>query len=172
MTKFTDEEKMAVLVLIENGMSINQAAKQLGSTQRYLSRLWQHYCAGGTEQVFHVNRRYSPEFKQKVVETRWQDGLSLNQTATRFRIPTYGIISQWEKKYLASGLSGLLPKRKGRPPTMPKKKKQEQESKERNLTREEELEKENAYLRMENAYLKKLNALVRQRKHPPKKNGQ
>ena len=53
---------------------------------------------------------------------------------------------------------------------MPKKKKQE--PKECNLTREEELEKENAYLRMENAYLKKLNALVQQRKHPPKKNGQ
>ncbi len=50
---------MAALALIENGMSINQAAKQLGSTQRYLSRLWQHYCAGGIEQVFHVNRSVS-----------------------------------------------------------------------------------------------------------------
>jgi transposase len=126
MTKFTDEEKMAALVLIENGMSINQVAQQLGSTRRYLSRLWQHYCAGGTEQVFHVNRRYSPEFKRKVVETRWQDGLSLTQTATRFRIPNSGIICQWEKKYLASGSSGLLPKRKGRLPILPKQKKQKQ----------------------------------------------
>jgi transcriptional regulator len=33
MTKFTDEEKMAALVLIENGMSINQVAQQLGSTR-------------------------------------------------------------------------------------------------------------------------------------------
>jgi len=56
---------------------------------------------------------------------------------------------------------------------MPKK----SEKPKQNLNREQELEAENAQLRMENAYLKKLNALVQERiarekgkKQPPSKN--
>ena len=82
------------------------------------------------------------------------------QTIALFKIPDSGILSCWERKYLQEGFSGLLPKKKGRPPEMPKKK----EINPRNLTREQELEAENAQLRMENAYLKKLNALVQARK--------
>ena len=48
---------------------------------------------------------------------------------------------------------------------MPKQEKKPQKP----VTREQELEAENAYLKMENAYLKKLKALVEEREKSAKK---
>ena len=108
---------------------------------------------------FIKNRSYSLNFKQKVLELRWQHGLSLKETAALFSIPNFSTIYQWEKQYLAYGKSGLLPKKKGRPSMKykPKKRKQKPEP-----TYLEQLEAENAFLKMENAFLKKYNALIQQ----------
>ena len=118
-----------------------------------------HYNHGGIKQLLHKNRSYSPDFKQKVLEHRWQHGLSLKETAALFSIPNFSTIYQWEKQYLAYGKSGLLPKKKGRPSMKykPKKRKQKPEP-----TYLEQLEAENAFLKMENAFLKKYNALIQQ----------
>ena len=117
------------------------------------------YNHGGIHQLLHKNRSYSPDFKQKVLEHRWQHGLSLKETAALFSIPNSSTIYQWEKQYLAYGKSGLLPKKKGRPSMKykPKKRKQKPEP-----TYLEQLEAENAFLKMENAFLKKYNALIQQ----------
>lgn len=160
MTKYSDEFRLAAIHKVLDGKSIRGAARELAISKVVLHTWINHYYEGGTEQLLHKNRKYNAEFKKEVIEYKWEHGLSLTQTIARFKIPNSGILSRWEKKYLEEGFSGLLPNKKGRPSEMPKKK----EINPRNLTREQELEAENAQLRMENAYLKKLNALVQARK--------
>ena len=160
MTKYSDAFRVAAISKILAGNSINGVAKELFISRAILGRWINHYYEGGTEQLLHKTGKYSPEFKKDVIEYKWEHGLSLPQTIAQFKIPSDSIVLQWERKYLEEGFSGLLPKKKGRPGKMPKKR----EIKPRNLTREQELEAEIAQLKMENAYLKKLNALVQARK--------
>ena len=53
------------------------------------------------------NKRYTPEFKQLVVETMRAEGLSLSETMRRFHINCLGIIKRWERIYLEEGPEGL-----------------------------------------------------------------
>ncbi|MFR8790144.1 transposase [Gallintestinimicrobium sp.] len=60
------------------------------------------------------NKRYTPEFKQLVVETMREEGLSLSETMRRFNINCLGIIKRWERIYLEEGPEGLAVERRGR----------------------------------------------------------
>ena len=102
------------------------------------------------------NKRYTGEFKQKVVETMMQEKLSYKEAARQFGVSYDTVVAKWERIYLEEGPEGLYIERrgrgsKGRPP---KKLKPEVE---------EDLLAEVQRLRAENAYLKKLNALVAER---------
>lgn len=59
-----------------------------------------------------ANKRYTPEFKQLVVETLREEGLSLSKTMRRFHINCLGIIKGWERIYLAEGSEGLAAERR------------------------------------------------------------
>jgi transposase len=74
------------------------------------------------------------------------------------------LIIKWRKAYESEGQTGLIAKPKGRPPKMKQPIKRKVKAPARPLTREEELLKENEYLRAENELLKKLQALVQTRK--------
>ena len=117
-----------------------------------------------------INKRYSPEFKIEVVETRINEKLSFNETARRFNIfttingyqyPDYHRVQSWEKIYLEEGKEGLYVERRGRGSTGNKK----------NLDPkvEEDLISKCQRLEMENEYLKKLTALVSARERKEKK---
>jgi transposase-like protein len=98
------------------------------------------------------NKRYTPEFKQLVVETMIEEKLSYSETAQRFEVSSHHQIQNWERIYLTEGAEGLAIERRGRKSTgQPKK-----------LPKavEEDLLAEVQRLRAENAYLKKLQALV------------
>lgn len=160
MNKYSDEFKIKAVQMVLDGNTVNYVCRMLAIPDSRPLRDWlAHYNHGGIKQLLHKNRSYSPDFKQKVLEHRWQHGLSLKETAALFSIPNSSTIYQWEKQYLAYGKSGLLPKKKGRPSMKykPKKRKQKPEP-----TYLEQLEAENAFLKMENAFLKKYNALIQQ----------
>ena len=103
------------------------------------------------------NKRYTPEFKIKVVETMHREKLSYRETARQFDISN-SRVTAWERIYLEEGADGLYAERRGRKSTgrPPKIKK-------------EDLIAEVQRLRAENAYLKKLNALVTERVQQEKK---
>lgn len=166
MTKFSAETRTYVISLLQQGYSQHEVSRCTGVSQSTIRQWWYHYQHGGTSQVLHTNRAYTPEFKRQVLETKWRDRLSLRQTAAQFQIPNSSTIAQWERKVLREGWTSLQPKPKGRPPVMTKQK----STSPKPLTRIQELEAENAQLRMENAFLKRLNALVqaREKKNTPK----
>ena len=97
------------------------------------------------------NKRYTPEFKQLVVETMREEQLSYKETERRFELP-HMRAAAWERIYLTEGPEGFAVERrgrgsKGRPRKLPKEV-------------EEDLLAEVQRLRAENAYLKNLQALV------------
>lgn len=108
------------------------------------------------------NKRYTGEFKQKVVEAMQREKLSYREAARQFDVPSDTRVASWERIYLEEGPEGLYIERrgrssKGRPPKQMK------------PEIEEDLLAEVQRLRAENAYLKKLNALVAERVRQAKK---
>ena len=97
------------------------------------------------------NRRYTPEFKIRVVETMHREKLSYHEAARQFNIPDHHSVAAWERIYLEEGAEGLRIERRGRKSTgrTPKLEKKV----------EEDLIAEVQRLRAENAYLKKIECL-------------
>ena len=93
------------------------------------------------------NKRYTGEFKQKVVETMMQEKLSYKEAARQFEVGDDKRVAAWERIYLEEGAEGLYIERRGRGSTgrPPKQLKPEVE---------EDLLAEVQRLRAENAYLK------------------
>ena len=107
------------------------------------------------------NKRYTPEFKIKVVEIMHREKLSYRETARQFEIRYHDRVAAWVSLFLEEGAEGLYIERRGRKSTgRPPKIKKEIE---------EDLIAEVQRLRAENAYLKKLNALVAERVRQEKK---
>lgn len=109
-------------------------------------------------------QHYDAVFKRQVLETIDKEFLSLRSACVRFNIPSESVIISWRRACELKGQSGLIPQRKGRPPTMKPPIKRKPRKSTNPLTREEELLRENEYLRAENELLKKLQALAQTNK--------
>jgi len=96
-------------------------------------------------------KRYTPEFKQRVVEAVRSEGLSYTEAARRYGISTHKLIQKWENIYLSEGPEGLSVERRGRGRICQSVKSPDGQ---------EDLLEELKRLRAENDYLKKLHALV------------
>jgi len=142
---------------------------QRGDSIRFLSGKWNistslirkwidHYSTGAKGLLPKSHVYHTKEFKLKVVKAYRDKRLSLRDCCLQFNIPSQSTVSSWAMKYEELGLDGLR-EQKGRPSTM--KKDKPAAKKTEPLTRLEELEKENLYLRAENDFLKKLDALTR-----------
>ena len=100
-----------------------------------------------------ANKRYTPEFKQRVLEAVVKEGLGYKEAARIYEIDGHDRIQSWERIYLTEGPEGLAVERrgrgsKGRPPKqLPKE-------------AEEDMIAEVQRLRAEVDYLKNLQALV------------
>lgn len=61
----------------------------------------------------HPNKRYTPEFKIKVVETMHKEKLGYNETERIFRL-SHNTAAKWERIYLEEGKEGFYVERRGR----------------------------------------------------------
>ena len=98
------------------------------------------------------NKRYTPEFKQQVVETMQKEKLSYHETERRFGV-VRSRITAWERIYLEEGPEGFRLERRGRG---------SKEGRRKVLAPVvvEYLRAVEQRLRAENDYLKNLQALV------------
>lgn len=138
--------------------SVHSVAKEQGVDRANL-RLWlgfyEKYGKQGLESK--ASQRYNEQFKLTVLNAIDNELLSLRAACFRFNIPSESVIISWKRAYELKGAAGLISKIKGRPPKM---KPPKNEKSNKPLTREEELLKENTYLKAENELLKKLQALA------------
>ena len=161
MAKYSYEEKLdAVLRIKEDGMSVRDVAKIIGTSHEHVRRWVMRYEQFGVEGLCMKHGSYNGAFKLSVIEYMHDNHLSLSQTAVKFGIPTDVTVGKWERIYYEEGPQGLYRDNRGRKSKMssekPKKKKLNPEM-------EEDLIAEVQRLRMENDYLKKLQALVQER---------
>ena len=150
-----------VEAVIQRNLSIVKVAKEKGfevSNLRLWGSFYEKYGKAGLKP--RDRQQYDPTFKRQVLETIDRELLSLREASVRFNIPSESVIISWRKAYELKGPAGLISQRKGRPPKMKQPIKSKPKKSTKSLTREEELLKENEFLRAENALLKKLQALV------------
>ncbi|MBR1842012.1 MAG: helix-turn-helix domain-containing protein, partial [Oscillospiraceae bacterium] len=60
------------------------------------------------------NKKYTGEFKQKVVETMMSARLSYHEAARQFNVSDHHLVASWERIYLEEGPEGLYIERRGR----------------------------------------------------------
>lgn len=119
-----------------------------------------------------TNKKYTPEFKIKVIETKIKENLSSYEVARRFNMivkingyeyPAHDRVLQWERVYLEEGIEGFYYEKRGRG------RKGKGRKKQLDKEVEEDLIAKCQRLEMENEYLKKLSALVSAREQKEKK---
>jgi transposase len=154
-----------VEAVLEGKGSVKSIAREKGIEHSNL-RLWLSFYESYGKQGLEPRsmQQYSSSFKLSVLKAIDKELLSLRAACVRFNIPSESVIINWRKAYECEGVSGLISKPKGRPVTMKLPIKRKAKKPARPLTREEELLKENEYLRAENELLKKLQALAQTKK--------
>ena len=171
--KLSDENKREIIRLNkEEGISTKHLAVMFNVRRCIISDLLSRYRLHGEEVLIkQSNRKYSPEFKLKVLN-QYLNGEAKNALAVEYDIER-SMIDSWLKRYEKDGYNGLIDKKKGRPPKMKKEEalnemvsedNDEVKSESADKARIKLLEKKNKELEAEVAYLKKLNALVQERK--------
>lgn len=111
---------------------------------------------------------YTFDFKLHVVELYLTTEVSYQELALKVGINNPSLLCKWINGYRNAGPDALMPKTKGRPSKMPKKKKQLEQDNNLDSDYLKQLEDENLKLRIENAYLKELRRLRLEGKKPQK----
>ena len=155
MTKFTIAEKARAVELVKEGSSLAGASRETGISVQVIRNVLNHTEQGGWEELTRHRYDWTGGEKLAILRHKEANHLSTAETSVQFGIKGASTVWSWDQRYLRYGMAGLEDKRRGRP----KKWRPPDDT----MTREEQLEAENLYLRAENAYLKKLNALVAER---------
>lgn len=151
--------------IVEQSCSITEMSTKTGVEHSNIRSWLRMYELKGKEGLRSRKRQtYSEQLKVQVVLAVQKERLSLNEACSRFDIRNECTINRWMQDYERQGVEGLKSKPKGRPPNMEKPIKRKPRKKSTPITREEELLRENEYLRAENELLKKLQALVQSKK--------
>ena len=156
MTKFSLEEKRKAVQMVKEGASQSAVARQTGISTNVIHDVLNQTELHGWEAMTQHRYNWTVDEKLSVLQYMEQNHLSCIETSIQYGIKSSSTVWSWADRYQRYGMAGLESKKRGRP----KKWRPPDES----MTREEQLEAENLYLRAENAYLKKLNALVAERK--------
>ena len=120
MSKYSKEVKEKAIYLSEKGWSRFRIAKELEVPESTV-RNWLHKFKLSHNLTHKIGKQlFSADFKRKVLETRWKNKLSFNETAELFNLDNPSLIAAWQKRYLDEGIFGLYPKPKGRSSMKPK----------------------------------------------------
>ena len=151
--------------VLESKGSVKSIARENGIEHSNL-RLWLGFYEAYGKQGLkpRAKQHYNSNFKLSVLKAIDNELLSLRTACVRFNIPSESVIISWRRAYQSKGEFGLMDKPKGRPVKMKLPIKRKAKKPTQPLTREEELIKENEYLKAENELLKKLQALAQTRK--------
>jgi len=159
--KHSADFKLQIIKGNQQGTSIRSLSVKWKISTSLIRKWIDHHCSNGAKGLLPKSRVYhTKEFKLKVVKAYRDKRLSLRECCLQFNIPAQCTVSSWAAKYEQLGIQGLN-EQKGRPKNM--KKDKPVSKKTAPLSRLEELEKENLYLRAENDFLKKLDALTREK---------
>lgn len=173
MSKYSTSFKQSVVEFYNGGQrSLQEVSAHFGIDQSTVRAWVAIHATHGVDGLVKKFSHYNAEFKLSVLRRMWEDGLSYRRTAALFNLRNKSCLPDWERRYKAGGIDALIPRRKGRPRSMPEPPatsgktdtSQSDDAKSR-----EELLAELAYLRMENAYLKKLEALTQARQAPTRR---
>ena len=147
-------------VINENlkGFSINSLSRKWDISTSVIRKWIDHHRSNGEKGLSGSIYLLHKGIKWTVIRAYKDNGLSLCDCCQHFNIRDQSSISSWIAKYEQQGLDGLNEQKKGRPPTMKRDNPIFKEAKP--LTRLEELERENLYLKAEIDFLKKLDALT------------
>ncbi|MER1987454.1 helix-turn-helix domain-containing protein [Solibacillus sp.] len=161
MAKYSDEFKLQVVKEYLTGkIGLKRLAKKYSIPSNTAIRTWvAAYKAYGNNGIKRKRNKevYPVQFKVDVLHFMKKTGASYQETAIQFKMNNPRLIAKWNQKFLKEGIEGLQEKAKGRP-SMSKKPKATPTKQEKEMSREEQLERENELLRLEVAYLKKLKA--------------
>ena len=159
MAKYSDELKLHIVQEYINGsLGYSSLAKKYGIPSKSVIERWvAAYRAFGKDglQCKRKQAVYSVRFKVDVLHFMKQTGASYQETAIQFKLNNPSLLARWNKAFSKGGIEALQPKPKGRS-SMSKKTNKTATKKE--MSREEQLVRENELLRLEVAYLKKLQA--------------
>ena len=155
MTKFSIEEKRKAVQRVQEGCSLFQVARETGISVQVIRNVLNHAEEHGWEALSQHRYDWTADEKLLILQHMKENNWSCAETSVQYGIKGSSTVWEWADRYQRYGMAGLEGKKRGRP----KKWRPPDES----MTREEQLEAENLYLRAENAYLKKLNALVAER---------
>lgn len=155
MKRYSLETHEKAVALIEKGYGKFALSSAL-AIPISVTEKWIHtYKAVGKEiflEMGSTHRQYDFETKLAAVQDFVDNGMTRQQTMSKYGIASLTCLTSWAKAYREGGPEALRSKPRGRPkkligkPHKPK-------------TREQELEEENRRLKAEVAYLKKLRAL-------------
>lgn len=99
-TRYSLEDKLAYIDLVEQGMSTMKIEHQYGARHDQVKQWVKRYQAEGLDGLKRRKvHRYSPEFKQKVVDLYLAGNTSYPQLASQFNIPNSSVIYQWVNLY-------------------------------------------------------------------------
>lgn len=147
-SSLTEEQRLAVLALFEQGYGDHAVASHLRVGRRAVNRLYLVWrVRGGDALVARPTKQtYTFETKREIV-LRFLAGETKVALAQEYGVPSPNLVATWARIYRREGEDGLRPRPKGRPRT-------DSDAPRPALTELERLQQENEYLRVENAYLK------------------
>lgn len=154
--KHSAKKRAESVKLFEQGFGYKAAATIL-KISRYTVKEWYWvYKALGEAGLLDMGKtqtKYTFEQKLCAVRAVVDEGLTKQQAMAKYKIKSPSCLSKWCKQYKDAGEDGLATKKRGRP--------KGSKTKQKPLTKEQQLQQRCRLLETEVAYLKKLNALVR-----------